>query len=53
MASSSGKKPKGKDRNVTPGKLNVGREKRVGRCEATFHVTPKHHHKAKKKARKQ
>jgi hypothetical protein len=25
-----------------------GREKRVGRCLATFHVTPKAHHKAKK-----
>lgn len=25
-----------------------GREKRVGRCLATFHVTPKSHHKAKK-----
>ena len=46
------KKPKGKDRKVTPGKLNVGREKRVGRCEATFHVTPKAHHKEKKRARK-
>lgn len=29
---------------VPPG----GREKRVGRCLATFHVTPKAHHKAKK-----
>lgn len=48
-----GKLPKTEGRKVTPGKLNVGREKRVGRCEATFHVTPKHHHKAKKKARKQ
>lgn len=47
-----GKKPKDKERNVTPGKMNVGREKRVGRCEATFHVTPKLHHKTKKKARK-
>lgn len=47
-----GKKPKDKDRKVTPGKMNVGREKRVGRCEATFHVTPKLHHKTKKKARK-
>jgi hypothetical protein len=28
------------------------RDKRVGRCEATFHVTPKVHHKVKK-ARKQ
>ena len=24
------------------------RDRRVGRCEATFHVTPKVHHKAKK-----
>ena len=29
---------------AVPGK---GREKRVGRCEATFHVTPKLHHKDK------
>jgi len=27
-------------------------ERRVGRCEATFHVTPKEHHKAKKVNRK-
>ncbi len=26
----------------------AGREKRVGRVKATFHVTPKHHHKEKK-----
>ena len=44
-------KPKDKTRNVKPGRLNVGREKRVGRVAATFHVTPKAHHKAKKKAR--
>jgi hypothetical protein len=24
------------------------RDKRVGRCEATFHVTPKVHHKVKR-----
>lgn len=46
-----GKKPKTEDRNITPGRLNVGREKRVGRVTSTFHVTPKHHHKEKKKAR--
>jgi len=28
------------------------RDKRVGRCEATFHVTPKTHHKAKKARRR-
>ena len=28
------------------------RDKRVGRCEATFHVTPKQHHKDKKARRK-
>ncbi|GJM19602.1 MAG: hypothetical protein DHS20C14_18150 [Phycisphaeraceae bacterium] len=44
-------KPKDPDRNVKPGRLNVGREKRVGRVNATFHVTPKAHHK-EKKARK-
>jgi hypothetical protein len=44
-------KPRDKERNVKPGKLNIGREKRVGRAQATFHVTPKAHHKAKKKAR--
>ncbi len=44
-------KPKDPDRNITPGRLNVGREKRVGRVTATFHVTPKAHHKAKKQAR--
>ncbi|MCA9306549.1 MAG: hypothetical protein R3B46_09240 [Phycisphaerales bacterium] len=27
------------------------REKRVGKCQATFHVTPKAHHKAKKRER--
>jgi len=27
------------------------RDKRVGRCEATFHVTPKSHHRAKKARR--
>jgi len=30
------------------GAARAGREKRVGRCLATFHVTPKAHHKAKK-----
>lgn len=44
-------KPKDKSRNIKPGRLNVGREKRVGRVNATFHVTPKLHHKEKKKAR--
>jgi hypothetical protein len=44
------KKPK--DRDATPGKMSVGRDKRVGRCEAAFHVTPKQHNKTKKKARK-
>jgi len=29
------------------------RERRVGRCECTFHVTPKLHHKAKKTNRRQ
>jgi hypothetical protein len=29
------------------------RDKRVGRCEAIFHVTPKSHHKAKKARRAQ
>ena len=29
-----------------------GRPKRVGRCTATFHVTPKTHHKAKKLRKK-
>jgi len=29
----------------------VGREKRVGRCTAVFHVTPKTHQKAKKRRR--
>jgi hypothetical protein len=32
---------------LTPGK-KAEREKRVGRCEATFHVTPKVHHKNKR-----
>jgi len=31
-----------------PGKRGK-RDKRVGRCNATFHVTPKSHHKAKKR----
>ena len=30
----------------------VGKPKRVGRCTATFHVTPKAHHKAKKLRKK-
>src|SRR5688572_11728419 len=34
------------------GKNKVERDRRVGKCEATFHVTPKVHHKLKK-ARKQ
>ena len=33
-----------------PGK---GREKRIGDCSATFHVTPKAHHKEKKQLRTQ
>ena len=28
------------------------RDRRVGRCEVTFHVTPKQHHKDKKARRK-
>ena len=28
------------------------RDKRVGRCEATFHVTPKVHHKVKRARKK-
>jgi hypothetical protein len=27
------------------------KDKRVGRCDATFHVTPKTHHKRKKSRR--
>jgi hypothetical protein len=34
-------------------KPGEGRERRVGRCYATFHVTPKHHHKSKRKLRQQ
>jgi len=45
------RKPKGKSRNVKPSPLKLGREKRVGRATATFHVTPKVHHKEKKKRR--
>jgi hypothetical protein len=28
--------------------ISPGREKRVGRCDCVFHVTPKTHHKARK-----
>ncbi|MCC6320368.1 MAG: hypothetical protein IT438_02905 [Phycisphaerales bacterium] len=35
---------------IAPGKTGE-REKRVGRCEATFHVTPKAHHKHKRERR--
>lgn len=35
---------------IGPGKAGE-REKRVGRCEATFHVTPKMHQKSKKERR--
>jgi hypothetical protein len=45
------KKPKSRDRNIKPGKLNIGREKRVGRASATFHVTPKQHQKSKNRLR--
>ncbi len=31
---------------IVPGKHKA--ERRVGRCEATFHVTPKHHHKTRR-----
>lgn len=34
-------------------KPGVGRERRVGRCYTTFHVTPKIHHKTKRKLRQQ
>ena len=36
----------------TAKKKVVGKPKRVGRCTATFHVTPKQHHKAKKLRKK-
>ncbi|MFN7020348.1 MAG: PaaI family thioesterase [Phycisphaerales bacterium] len=35
---------------IAPGS-GAEREKRVGRCEATFHVTPKAHHKHKRERR--
>jgi hypothetical protein len=35
------------------GKGKVERDRRVGRCEATFHITPKVHHKTKALRKKQ
>jgi hypothetical protein len=37
-----------KDAKSSAAAMVGGREKRVGRCAATFHVTPKAHHKNKK-----
>lgn len=45
------KKPGKARRAKRPSDRLVGREKRVGRCTATFHVTPKQHQKAKKRRR--
>lgn len=45
----AGVKLPGADVGEGPGGIaKPGREKRVGRCLATFHVTPKAHHKAKR-----
>jgi len=43
------KAPAGADDDAAPTR-RTKRDKRVGRCTATFHVTPKSHHKAKKRA---
>ncbi len=32
--------------------ISPGREKRVGRCDCVFHVTPKTHHKARKREKR-
>ena len=45
LAPISGKKIAAQDEKEA---IKYARAKRVGRCTATFHVTPKAHHKAKK-----